>query len=645
MKASPSSPSIFSKYPDDQYACAFPDCDFVPEIINIDFKSRKIKIRCLKHGDKINEMNIQDYFDKEFNNCYYNIGCSFTQRKQSEDIKNKFTFFYFDGFYYCHNCSQGYDFINRQRTKGNLVPINVNELSNICKLHFKHFTKYCLSCKKHFCDNCKDQCSNHKAEVKEIEKIDLKDIKQKIEEKIKELNKEKETIDLLIQFLNTVYTTYDKHPHNYYNTLNIKKMSDILDSQKNIITEDNKIDKAEKKLDMLEKHILDFFNKKLNLDVKLDGNAVKIDLNNKNIGNFDLELLSHVRFPKLEEIDLSHNKITSVSSLNNLNSKIKKLDLSYNHINGIDELKNVVIKFQLSLKEINFDNNNILPKEIEEIRQLLKSAYSKECCLTYELDKSKDKIRIFGEEFVNNNKNNCKIKEGDEEKDLSEFHVYDKIKNNYNYKITLIMKKDIEKISRMFKDCIQLKEISKIFHIKSDSKIKNLSEMFSGCSSLISLPDSISDWDTSDITDISGLFYGCEKLEKLPDISKWKTGNVTNMMSLFNRCYSLNSLPNLSLWNTSHVNNMSCMFSDCIQLTKMPDIFNWNTENVTDMGHMFYGCKRLVDLSSLSRWNTSKVTIMKNMFKGCTSLSKRPDINKWSMKNVTNKDSMFQGCP
>ena len=54
-----------------------------------------------------------------------------------------------------------------------------------------------------------------------------------------------------------------------------------------------------------------------------------------------------------------------------------------------------------------------MPKEIEEIRQLLKSGYSKECCLTYELDKLKDKIRIFDEEFVNNNKNNCKIKEGE----------------------------------------------------------------------------------------------------------------------------------------------------------------------------------------------------------------------------------------
>ena len=43
----------FGKVPNDQYACTNVNCNLVPEIMNVDFESGKIQIRCLKHGDQI----------------------------------------------------------------------------------------------------------------------------------------------------------------------------------------------------------------------------------------------------------------------------------------------------------------------------------------------------------------------------------------------------------------------------------------------------------------------------------------------------------------------------------------------------------------------------------------------------------------
>ena len=63
-------------------------------------------------------------------------------------------------------------------------------------------------------------------------------------------------------------------------------------------------------------------------------------MKNKNIGNEELELLSHVAFQNVQEIDLSHNKISKIDSLGNFSSeKIKKIDLSHNDIDDIKTLK------------------------------------------------------------------------------------------------------------------------------------------------------------------------------------------------------------------------------------------------------------------------------------------------------------------
>jgi len=115
-------------------------------------------------------------------------------------------------------------------------------------------------------------------------------------------------------------------------------------NQKTSFTKKNNLDNPNKKkkerllnrLDQFQKKILDFLNVKL--DLKLKGNEIKLELNNKNIGNIELNLLSSINFSNLEELNLSHNNITNINCLNDFNfKKLKKIDLSFNKINKINE--------------------------------------------------------------------------------------------------------------------------------------------------------------------------------------------------------------------------------------------------------------------------------------------------------------------
>ena len=118
-------------------------------------------------------------------------------------------------------------------------------------------------------------------------------------------------------------------------------------------------------------------------------------------------------------------------------------------------------------------------------------------------------IRIFGSDFVKNNKNNCKM-----------------IINNIEYEI-----REELNICNCENNTLKIK-------LKGINKVTNMSHMFDGCSSLSSLPD-ISKWNTNNITDISSIFSGCLSLSSLPDISKWNTNNVNNLGKIFNGCIHL----------------------------------------------------------------------------------------------------------
>ena len=161
-----------------------------------------------------------------------------------------------------------------------------------------------------------------------------------------------------------------------------------------------------------------------------------------------------------------------------------------------------------------------------------------EIVIIYDINKQDKYVKIFGEEFVKNNKNICKMIIDDKEYEISEKYNITNYNNN-----------------------------------KLEIKLKGV----------------------NNITNMSGIFYVCSSLSSLADISKWNTNNVTDM---FWGCSSLSSLPDISKWNINKVSNMSYMFSNCESLSSLPDISTWNTNNVTFMNNMFDGCDKLKNIPS-----------------------------------------------
>ena len=297
---------------------------------------------------------------------------------------------------------------------------------------------------------------------------------------------------------------------------------------------------------------------------------------------------------------------------------------------------------------------------------------TKQITMIYKKDNNKNKIQILGEDFVKNNKINCKMIINNNEYDI-ESHIEDGQYgiNGNNEPLSLILTginnitdtsnmfylctsleslpdiskwdtKNVTNMSNMFGGCCSLKSLLGISQWNTKS-VNDMSNMFCGCTSLLSFPD-ISKWDTKNVTNMSNMFDGCTSLESLPDISKWDTKNVTNMSNIFNQCSSLKSLPDISKWDIGNVKDMSKMLNQCSSLKSLPDISKWDTKSAINMSNLFGECSTLKSLPDISKWDIGNVECIDGIFYECSSLKSLPDISKWDTRNVTDMSNMFDGC-
>ena len=113
---------------------------------------------------------------------------------------------------------------------------------------------------------------------------------------------------------------------------------------------------------------------------------------------------------------------------------------------------------------------------------------------------------IFGDNFVENNKSNCKI-----------------MINSYEYPLQKYYEKNLSfqnQLGNLNESSLILLEIN---------KITDMSYMFSSLD-LSDFQFDFSEWDMSDVVNMSYMFYGCGNI---PDISKLDTSNVKDMSYMF----------------------------------------------------------------------------------------------------------------
>ena len=291
-----------------------------------------------------------------------------------------------------------------------------------------------------------------------------------------------------------------------------------------------------------------------------------------------------------ENLDKFRNDIDKLKKdVKNISDMFNKVIENYEYLYSIKKniIENMDKKFRnfqtLNNQEFIYNNeedlvNIINSKNIEnQLINILKTyqkmtKYEFSLIIKYKINNNDKKLKIFGEDFVKINKENCSIIINNQESELSEYidlEKYNKIPENNLIEIKLIGINNIKKAYCMF--------------------------------------------------------YKCSSLISLPNFDQWDTHNVTDLYSLFSECSSLASLPDISKWNTDNITNMGYLFSDCSSLKSIPDISKWNTENVTNIGNMFYGCSALNSLPDISKWNTNKVVLKDDMFSGCTKKLIIPD--------------------
>ena len=290
-----------------------------------------------------------------------------------------------------------------------------------------------------------------------------------------------------------------------------------------------------------------------------------------------------------------------MKSLYSKNNIFSKVDLKYLCKNDLIELS--LKEFEKTKKkQLNAKNNNI--------------DYEKNfITIKYKINNSSNNIKIFGRDFVNNNKNKCQIIYMNKVYKLMEYlEIKDNFKNNDILEIQLL----------------------------GINNITDLIYMFSNCITLISLPD-ISKLDTSNCTQMDYMFNNCKLLTSLPGISKWNTSNIISMEGIFKNCKSLLNLPDITKWNTSNVINMSYMFCNCESLPVLPDISKWDISKVKDMSCMFINCKSLTLLPDISEWDLSNNIDISDMLYNCISLSFFPNLDILN-KNDNNNNNIYENC-
>ena len=360
-------------------------------------------------------------------------------------------------------------------------------------------------------------------------------------------------------------------------------------------------------------------------------------------------------------------------------------------------------------------------KEVKNIYQSLKKTFTLKS--TIKIDKAKlnneigilyllpfdlgiPMLKIFGEEFVDNNIDKCKLILYDNEKDeefeheLCTFLEMDFI-NSINsgrklFKLFLIQTDYIYDFSFMFSKCYtlmsveglndlyydqatnmakmfyacellqeldfgqtkintsQVKDMTLMFHKceslrnlnlsgLNTSSVRSMKGMFEGCQKL-QMITGLENWDLSSLKDASFMFNFCKQLVSFYGISKWNTTSITDMSNMFKGLETIIAFPDVSNWEMKNVKNISGMFCSCINLNSISDLSKWNTESVESLYLMFYNCSKLMFVPDISNWNTSKVKSIKSLFNGCSSLSFLPNISKWNTQNMETMSFAFVKC-
>ena len=428
-----------------------------------------------------------------------------------------------------------------------------------------------------------------------------------------------------INLLNeSLYLENNNKLNNLINSYSLSLNNLNIDEVSNVINEE---------LDKFIIHIKNNCNNNINIDEEIIKNnkqamekingifGLLTTINNSKIGiqNYlnDVEKLITVK--DIEKKKKQNNEIN-----------IKNNNLNNNKLNNDNNVNNNKINNNENKKT---DNNQIKEKQK---KSNINTSVNK-INLIYFV-KSEGNYNIFGWQFVQNNKDNIELIINGEEKILNSSY---KLKKRENI-ISIVIKKNLTNLSKMFYDCKYLRDISDLKYLDV-SEVKDFSYMFCKSSSLADIK-ALENWDVSNCNTFESMFQECPLLSDIKPLQNWNVSNSKNFKSLFSECSLLKDIKPLENWNVSNVENFSNMFSGCSSLKDIKDLEKWNVSNCKDFSSFFKGFSNLTDISFLKSWNVSNCKNFSNMFSGCSSLIDIRGLENWNVSNAENFSNFFYEC-
>ena len=384
---------------------------------------------------------------------------------------------------------------------------------------------------------------------------------------------------------------------------------------------------------------LEKWNKKLHFEEnRLDNANLLNKINEYKLNNNMNNNINLIKIPKIKIYEDFINQIIMIfkNILNKIGIIHNKMKIKNN--NKLNDIINYEISKVIN-EELDYINENIYNNKINNITKpnYMLNEYKNEINLKYYVN-NKSMCKIFGDNFINHNKNNIELKINGKNNPLVREY---ELKSGENV-ITLLIKNQLTYLNSMFSDCKNLKDISELKYLNVN-EVNDFSYIFFGCSSLSDIKP-LQFWNVSKAYDFSGMFYECSSLSDINPLQNWNVSNCKNFSSMFYGCNSLSDIKPLQNWNVLKSSNFRCMFYECKSLVDIKPLQNWNVANCTVFKSMFQGCESLADIKPLQNWNVSNGKDFSNMFSYCNSLSDIKPLQNWNVSKGEKFWMMFSGC-
>jgi len=351
------------------------------------------------------------------------------------------------------------------------------------------------------------------------------------------------------------------------------------------------------------------WNKKLDYEENRKDNAILMERINEyklsNNMNININLIKDKKFNELKDNEIKQSELIKKYE-NYINQTIELFKIILNKINNLHNLlklennnilNDLINKYPLNIENLNIkDISNVINKELDNFIKNINKAkykdlninvYKNKISLIYFVDNLNihKQYNIFGETFVNNNKDNIDLLINGIPNELV---AHSELKEGKNV-ITLLLKKNkLKNLSCMFYDCNNLKDINDMRYLNV-KEVKDFSHMFNWCSSLSDMKP-LQNWNVSNCNNLECMFLGCSSLSDIKPLENWNISNCPNFSYMFRGCSSLICIKPLQNWNVFNGNNFSGIFQDCSSLSDIRPLENWNLKNCHDFSYMFRGC-------------------------------------------------------